>query len=667
MRGRALVDPAARGRVWVAHAALSIALAASIASVRYLPTNDGPQHVFAAHAANVLGGGHDPSRATLDAQLVASPQWTYLGFSAPYRPLERTLGWQAALRVLLAAWALGHAWAVVLLVRVVAARRGGLRTPSDAAQIGPQPAEWLAYAYALPWTLYMGFFPEVAGEVAGLLAIALYLARVRVKRGVARDIAWTGALIVASVAHLVAGALSAVAVAILALAGAGEATADASNASPNRRRALHAAVALAPTLLLAVSLVVASAGSVPNAIEGADSTVWHSLGDLALLPQLLMPGPLWRAVLAAILMLAAIAAVARSLVLDRRDNPRAPPLAKALAIAAAVTIAMTVAAPLHVPGVQFLSPRALPYGVALLLAATAACGSWPRPISWAALAFALGSIAVGAAWHGNLASACSDVLDAVDAPLHRRGLRLALSVGARCGGDDAASAPDRGVPFDAPLRHMGALFPVAQGGTIEHLFLGAPVHAFSGREDGPLHVPVPNALAVWDAGMHPEVVANPSWQASFGTEMALYGAVYEDVVLLGIPAGVTRELQRRGYVADVAGTRIVVAHFVPCPSSLHFELPDGRGVHVAFGAGGVDTPLWDLDLPPPPRAPAMLDVPVGPRVCGPVWLRLSPAGATDGTGRAPVAVRCAGAEPDGRMNGTLGGQAGPVRCVVEWL
>jgi hypothetical protein len=662
-----LFDPPAKIRVWVAHVTLSIALASSVAFVRYLPTNDGPQHVFAAHAANVLAGRDDPSRATLDAQLVASPQWTYLGFAVPYRPLERTLGWRAALRILLAALVLGHAWAMALLVRVVAARRGGAPGSPDATQVGSQPAEWLAYAFALPWTLYMGFFPEVAGEVAGLIAIALYLAAFRAANRGGRDLAWTAALVVASVAHFVAGALAAVAVAVLALAGARDPADEGHAASAVRRRARDAAWALAPTLLLGISLALGSAGGVPNAVEGADAAVWHSLDDLARLPQLLMPGPLWRAVLAAILGLVAIVAVARRLVLDRRDDPRAPSLAKAVAVAAAVTVAMTVAAPLHVPGVQFLSPRALPYCAALILAATAACGSWPRPISWAAAATALGSIAAGAAWHGRLARACSDVLDAVDAPLHRSGPRLALSVGARCGGDDATDAPDRGVPFDAPLRHMGALFPVAQGGTLEHLFLGAPVHAFSGRQDGPLQVPVPDALAAWEAGTHPEVVASPSWQAFFGTEMALYGAAYEDVVLLGIPAGVTRELLERGYVPDVAGTRLVVAHFVACPSSLHFELPDTRGVHVAFGAGGVDTSLWDLDLPPPPRAPATLDVPVGPRVCGPVWLRLSPLRAPDGAGQAHVAVRCAGADPDGRMTRTLGGQASAVRCVVQWL
>lgn len=660
-------DPPAKIRAWVAHVTLSLALAASVAFVSYLPTNDGPQHVFAAHAANVLAGHGDPSRATLDAQLVASPQWTYLGFAVPYRPLERALGWRAALRVFLAALVVGHAWAVALLVRLVAARRRGTPACSDATQFGSQPAEWLAYAFALPWTLYMGFFPEVVGEVAGLIALALYLAPVRAANRGVWDIAWTGALVVASVAHFVAGALAAVAVTVLALAGARDPGDDEPAASAGRRRARDAACAFAPTLLLGVSLALASAGGVPNAVEGADATVWHSLGDLALLPQLLMPGPLWRAGLAAIVVLVAIVALATRVVLDRRDEPRAPSLAKAVAVAAAVMFAMTAAAPLHVPGVQFLSPRALPYGAALILAATAACGSWPRPISWAAAAAALGSIAAGAVWHGRLARACADVLDAVDAPLHRSGPRLALSVGARCGGDDATDAPDRGVPFDAPLRHMGALFPVAQGGTLEHLFLGAPVHAFSGRQDGPLKVPVPDALAAWDAGTRPEVVASPSWQAFFGTEMALYGAAYEDVVLLGIPAGVTHELLGRGYVPDVAGARLVVAHFVACPSSLHFELPDTRGVHVAFGAGGVDTSLWDLDLPPPPRAPATLDVPVGPRVCGPVWLRLSPLGAPEGAGQARVAVRCAGAEPDGRLIRTLGAQAPPVRCVVEWL
>src|SRR5438552_207776 len=44
------------------HAVLASALAFSVGSTRYLPTNDGPQHVFAAHIANVLARDGDRSR-----------------------------------------------------------------------------------------------------------------------------------------------------------------------------------------------------------------------------------------------------------------------------------------------------------------------------------------------------------------------------------------------------------------------------------------------------------------------------------------------------------------------------------------------------------------------------------------------------------------------------
>jgi hypothetical protein len=239
-------------------------------------------------------------------------------------------------------------------------------------------------------------------------------------------------------------------------------------------------------------------------------------------------------------------------------------------------------------------------------------------------------------------------------------MRLTLSVLPRASGEGAA--PEDGVPFDAPLRHMGSLFVVAQGGSTPYLFSGGGVHPFEARADSSLVLPIPNAVAIWAAGERPRGTADEEWRSAFAAEIAVFGASYEDVVLLGAPHAVVDTLIRRGYVVDRDRAGVFVGRFAPCNASLHLELSERRPVRVRFGVPPLPQALWQFELPPPERTPASIDVPIAPRSCGAAWIALEPVKDD----RAGGSVRCQGAGSDGRLSVDIGKTTRAVRCAVEW-
>jgi len=136
-------------------AALAAATLAALLSVDYLPTNDGPRHIFAIHAANHLdepGTGYG---------LFFEPSYpvTSLGFQTIFGPLERWLPWRTALQLALGAMLLLWTFAAHAFARAVHPGRG-----------------WLGLALAagaFQWSLYMGLFSFYIATATGLFVLAV--------------------------------------------------------------------------------------------------------------------------------------------------------------------------------------------------------------------------------------------------------------------------------------------------------------------------------------------------------------------------------------------------------------------------------------------------------------------------------------------------------------
>ena len=132
---------------------------ATLWSVDYLPTSDGPQHIFIGHAENLYS---DPG-TIYGKQFVPQLQFAGRGFALWWTPLEPLLGFRDATRVVLS---LFYSWCFAGYALLVHA-------------LG-KPRRWLALlgcGVALCWPLYMGFFPYYAGIGIGLMLLGFVARR----------------------------------------------------------------------------------------------------------------------------------------------------------------------------------------------------------------------------------------------------------------------------------------------------------------------------------------------------------------------------------------------------------------------------------------------------------------------------------------------------------
>ena len=181
-----------------------VAVAVALLCVPFLPTHDGPQHVFAAWYENHF----DADWAYFETYLTPNPERiTSMGFDAWFRPLELLVGWQLATQLALLATAtvwLGGWW--------VLARRF--------AASSWHPLILVVSLTALPWALYMGFFNFLAGLAWLGWALSATCAIIDAQ-GRARVLwvaALTGVMTLACIFHSFAACLIGLCVAVGALA-----------------------------------------------------------------------------------------------------------------------------------------------------------------------------------------------------------------------------------------------------------------------------------------------------------------------------------------------------------------------------------------------------------------------------------------------------------------
>jgi hypothetical protein len=604
---------------WLAASLLLLAAIGALASlwrVDYLPTHDGPQHVFLGHLANHFGD----AGAGYDRYLTRGEPWTALGFHALFSVLERLAPWRTALRlalsVIVLAWGAGHAALAASLHR----RRAALGL--------------VGFATAISWPLYMGFFSYA-------LSIALAFVTLAVA---ARGFPWTvkqrAAIAALLTAQAIAHAFGA------EVAGA----------------VLLATVLLAPGLssqdrakeagLLALMGAPAAALALTAAGSDTSSTTWLSFPEqLWVLPRAFVPGPLWRAWVPLALAIAGIALAARR-------AREASAIERGIMAASALFLALGFLAPLHLPSWEFFSPRFLPAGCLLGVAllpiekldkkrALAALGSLAI-LAGASLAWAIGT-------NASLRARADEALSGLSEPVRRTGPRLAVVFDPSAGvtPDRRSDGRAQEIPFYAPLFNLGAIYAVEQGGIPPYIFATNPkIHSFVLSAEGRKRFP-----ELYDLNdlAEPKLAHDPLFRRGYVTFLAAVGAGFEDVVLYGRPED-GDVLVERGYEADVRRGGLFMGRFVGCPSTIEITTPAPRKA-AAFVELGFDPMPQALDravLPPEKgqEAPAGATTTARYRpkipLCGPAWLRVTLDVDLSGS-PSPGDRFCEGADPKGRV------------------
>jgi hypothetical protein len=606
----------------------SVALVAVLSVVPLLPTNDGAQHVLVGHiAAHYADPGADLYRAYLEPL----PQFAESGFAALFVPLDGLLGWRAALRATLAVGLLGNAWAFAWLVRLLAPGRSivGL----------------LGFAFAFGWPLYMGFFPFVVASALGMLVVAL-----TIRRAEPRAMDWVAlAALLGAVAwmHAATAALTGIVVAVLVLA------------RTPRGGHLGALARLVAVGLPALAVVAAAtvAHAAPEAKGIRYPLLWTPL-DVRLreLPRVLFPGPGWRSALGLAVVTAGLAsAVARA----RRGALTGAE--RGVAGVAALFLLLAVVGPKHIPGWQFFSPRFVPFAVAMA-AALVAVEDAPSPrarraIGAAVALVAAASLAGTAAFHRRLWAGCADTYAGVDEPLHRTWFQLPILLGPKCGVDPDPTVSE--MPYLSANLNAGALYATAHGGLTPYVFAGDPsIDAFRYRPGDATHpLPIRPEPTYWQTIGEPRFDEDPAFRAGVLARLAGYGAVYEDIVVVGGRPADLDAFVARGFVADYRGQSTLVARFRGCP--IEVDVPRAAidaPLTVEYGLVPVPEARWSRAFEPADLAgdgpSARVRVPQS--ACGDVWVRVAFRGAAH-------RYRCANAGADGRILATVRG-SGVLAC-----
>ena len=588
--------------------ALAVLAVIAVASVEYLPTNDGPRHVFAVHAANHLDDPATGWSSYFDSVVPV----TNLGFGLLFGSLDRLLPWRTALRVslgfMVVIW-IGGAW---WFVRSLHPGRAWLGVALGAA--------------ATQWTLYMGFFSFYLSSAFGLWVLGLALRWSRQNRK--GSVALAALLFLQALFHTVAAAMTGLVVAAIAV-GCSQ-RGETSFCWTRARSALLSVVAMGTpaAVVAAFVFVFAVTGSGDQGdVEIVGAPLW-TLG------RCFLAGPAWRA-----WPLTALAVAALPLgMLARRAEDRA------LCVIGALLFVCAIFVPLHIPAWEFVSVRFLPLAVCVLVATLPVerliVGRLGRIIPATCLGFALACTGWAFDYNRSLATRSADALSGLDAPIERDGPRLPIILDPALGSPPGPATP---MPYAAPLANLGHLYAVAQGGVLPYNFaVDATRFQLQLHADAHLrYPPVPDDLYKW-AHWVESPATESAQRAAVLTRASVYGAFYQDVILWG-RAEDANLLVHRGYVLDWQRGGFAVAHFEGCPFTITLEdstqVPDDLVLELGW------YPLDKAVGRTPVRAierVGRLEIPVDRAPCGAVWLRFSHRISRE-------SIPCAGSDAEGRL------------------
>jgi len=611
---------------WPALALVAVlaALAAAVAGVGYLPTHDGPQHVFTVHAAQHV----DAPGTGWDHWLAPNVPITNHGFASVFGPLDSWLPWRAALRAALALMVVGWGLAVFSFVRAVRPERAWLGVALAAGALG--------------WPLYMGFFSFYTATALGFGVLALAFGAPRWTAG--RRLLLALLLLAQALMHVVPAVLTGGLVALLALLRAGPGT-------RLRETGLCLLMGL-PAASIALVLAAVGMGALAEfndepAIDGAQVTA-----PLWTLARCALGGPAWRAwplTLLALLapvvaLLAPVVALRRGrdtfpaeAVARRRDRGALPAEDRALLIGGALLLAGSAFLPLHIPAWDFFSVRFLPLALAALVATLPfeRLPGGPRRLAALSLtAFAFAATAWAAGYNRTLEAQASDALAGLDAGVTRDGMRLPIVLEPYLAQPaDPREAP---MPYSVPLLNLGQLYATAQGGLVPYTFMFNPyLHTVVFKAEW--HEAVDRRYAIDLAA--PEHRDDDALRRAILTYLAGLGTAYQDVILWGRPDDAD-QLESLGFRSDWRQGGAAIAHFEGCPFTLEFPAEAEISPDATIEVGWL--PSWHATHSYSASKARL--APDGGRflplrqTCGGLWVRLA------GSERA-----CQGADAEGRL------------------
>lgn len=595
---------------WIVAALIATNLAA-IWTLDYLPTHDGPQHIYTVHAAQRLG---DPS-AGYDRYLEAAHPITAHGFAVLFAPFDMWLPWQTAYRVALSLMLLLWISGSVSLARSLDPKR-----------------TWLGILLAgagFQWSLYMGLFSFYIAVAFGLWVLAFAISRESLRP---RDHAILGALLfVQALFHIFPALLTSAVVGMVGLSRV--------SARERMRTAAVSLLSMAPVLLIAVLLAIGS-GEQAQYHSRADTDWQYTWPGLWILGKCMSGGPAWRAwtltLLAGMSPLVAVAMFRDRL--ETRD--------RVLLMAGTGLLAAALALPLHLKGWDFFSLRFIPLAVVCLLVGfplEAATARMRKAFSVAAALFAIASSVWALGYNQNLDQRSAPALAGLSQDLTRDGPRLPIVMDPYLGRplDDREAL----MPFVVPLLNLGQLYATQQGGFAADTFAISPTtHQVLIRPDAEPYPAYPDrsyaiALAAAAPGDREEL------RRRIASYAASFGAGFEDVILYGTNDDADL-LIARGFEVDFRAEGLMLAHFRGCSLSLEVNQASdaGRDTNTEIEMGWYPLLETSQRFVMSPSASSVFDLTGAP--CGPVWLRVTSA-ADAAEGSAPRT--CRGADAQGRL------------------
>jgi hypothetical protein len=548
----------------------------------YLPTNDGPTHVFTSYVARHLD---DPAESW-GRYFRPDTSFSNIGFYSLYGFWMHFLSWRSALRASLVTMALLWAWGVVALAAALGRRR-----------------LWLGlfgFAGAAQWILYMGLFSFYLSTAFGFLVIALAIYWPFWpwhRRG-----ALAACFLVQGMLHPVPAVLTASVVAAVGLSRA--------SWQGCLRELGSLAVMSTPLVLLGLS----------NAHQlSVDAPYWvPSLAERAgLAVRAFVSGPAWRSWTIVVVALgsAGLALAGRCW----RQNPAQG----ALLVVGIVFAAAAVFAPVHLPSWQFFNMRFSPVAAVLLLVLLPleklSSVRLRGAVAVSLLVYATASNAWAIGYGRRLRAASADLLSGLDAPIRRTGFRLPLIIEPRAGEPQEKSA--RTIPYATANWNAGPIFALAQG--------GVPIYTlaeFPGRSPGVVasgqRPPSPERGFEWRLS-EPEILRVPGAREREVVHLLSYAPYYEDVIFYGRPEEV-EWLRAWRFHIDYQRGGLAIARFQACPVELEI-VPDDRGHRptvLQFGWAPAETATFVINLPAQPGVTTPRRIPVSESGCGDVWFRV---------------------------------------------